>query len=98
MLRVLTIIAAIAIIITGVITFPLPIPIGLILIAIGIAMLIGTSRIVRVMIKKLRRRYQRFNQIMCRAQALAPTVISKILRRTDPYKNDHSTNADVNTR
>ncbi len=97
MLRVLTIIAAIAIIIIGAITFPLPIPIGLILIAVGIAMLIGASKIVRVMIKKLRRRYQKFDRIMCRAQTLAPDIIGKILRRTDPYKKNRSTNTDINT-
>lgn len=86
MLRTLTIIAAIAIFIIGVITFPLPIPIGLILMAVGIAMLIGTSKIVRVMIKVLRRRYQKFDQIMWKAQTLAPDIISKIIRRTDPHK------------
>lgn len=86
MLRVLTIIAAITIFVIGVITFPLPIPIGLILMGIGIAMLIGASKVTRVMIKKLRRRYPRFDQIMCKAQALAPNMVSKLLHRTDPHK------------
>ncbi len=86
MLRTLTIISAIAIFVIGVIVFPLPIPIGLMLMAIGIAMLIAASKIARVMIKKLRRRYSKFDQIMRRAQALAPSIISKILHRTDPHK------------
>lgn len=74
------------IIIIGAITFPLPIPLGLVLMAIGIAMLIGTSKLARVMMKILRRRHVKFDLIMRKAQTLAPGFISKLLQRTDPNK------------
>jgi hypothetical protein len=77
-------ISAVFIILVGMITFPLPIPIGAVLMAVGISMLIGSSKTLQNLLQTSRRRNPRFHEMMRKVEQRAPRKIKNILEKTDP--------------
>lgn len=77
-------IAAIVLIISGIITFPLPLPIGAILIAIGLALLITTNRTVAKWIKERRIKTPELNSRFSWLEKKLPRFFSRAIRKTAP--------------
>lgn len=77
-------VTAITFIILGIVTFPLPVPIGALLIASGLALLIGTNRIVARWIKERRVKTPSLNHRLTWLERKLPRFLSKPIRKTAP--------------
>jgi len=75
---------AIILIFIGALTMVSPIPFGFVLLAVGIALLISTSKAAARAIRGLRRRFPVFNTLMRVAARMLPKRFRDDLRRSDP--------------
>ncbi len=89
-MRLITQIAALLVIVVGAILFPMPVPIGIFFLAIGFAMLIASSTMVRKAIRKCRGRHEGLNRFLNKAEQFAPKFVGSILRKTNPSQANHS--------
>ena len=77
-------IAAITLIIVGIITFPLPLPIGLILIIVGLAMLVSSSQSLANFVRQYRAKSSGINMNFEKSKRYLPAFIKRALEKTDP--------------
>lgn len=84
MLRIAVQIAAIFVVLVGMVLFPLPIPVGAVLIGIGLAMLVVSSTRVRRWVQTHRRRNSRFDAFVRKAASYLPGNLRRTIESTDP--------------
>lgn len=78
--------SALVLILAGAVTFPLPIPVGLILMAVGIALLLSTSRTAIRMLRRYRRTRPEFDGWLKRVRLKLPGFLGRPLRRSEPWR------------
>lgn len=76
--------AALLLILAGLITFPLPIPIGAILISIGLALLITSSRALTLWIRVRRGQQPQLNEKLQWMETRLPRFLARAIRKTSP--------------
>ncbi|MGF1649797.1 MAG: hypothetical protein ACFCUN_05050 [Hyphomicrobiaceae bacterium] len=84
MIRFFTFVAAIVLLILGLILLPLPIPLGAPLLVIGSAMMISVSPAFARLVANARERWQRFDDALSFLEVRAPETLAEILRKTRP--------------
>lgn len=84
MVRLFSIVAGLALIVVGLIVFPMPIPLGAIMIAFGLVLLISASTTVAHAVKAFRRRHRGANQVIQSVEDRLPESWKKALQRSDP--------------
>lgn len=90
--RLILIVVSIVCLVVGAITLPTPLPIGIVLIAVGLALLILSSKTFRNMIRRLRVRYPSFDDKLRKAEAYLPRPLQRALKISAPRArpNDNS--------
>ncbi len=78
--------SGIALLLSGLVVFPLPIPFGLLMIATGLVLLIGNSESASGVLQRARRRWRLLNHWLRRAGAVLPRRMHRILAATDPRR------------
>lgn len=86
MTSIIMVILAIAIILVGLVLFPLPIPFGVPLVIIGVTILIANSVYAARKFAVLRQSWPRFNGWIEFLENRAPDGFARILRRTRPER------------
>lgn len=76
--------SAVALIILGVVTFPLPLPVGALLVAIGLALLISTNKTLARWVKVKRITIPSLNYRFAWMEKKLPRFFSKAIRKTAP--------------
>lgn len=84
----------IILILAGIPIFWTPVPIGLIMIAIGLALLISNSSLVRGWVMGARKRWPGFDRWLVKAQRLVPHPFDRVLERTERHKRNQPGAAD----
>jgi hypothetical protein len=84
MMKILTVIAALALILVGFIVLPMPIPLGALMIVSGLILLISVNAAVASRLKQFRRRHNGANKAIQTIEDNLPKAWKRILRRTDP--------------
>ena len=70
-------------ILLGLPLFWTPIPVGLILIAAGLALIVSNSNRARDGVRALRRKHDRLDKWLCKAERIVPHPFDRILQRTE---------------
>ena len=84
MIKAITIAAGAALILVGLIVFPMPIPLGAIMIACGLVLVLSSSATASRLLKSFRRRHRGANQVIETVEERLPETWKKVLRRSDP--------------
>ena len=84
MIKAITIAAGAALILVGLIVFPMPIPLGAIMIACGLVLVLSSSATASRLLKSFRRRHRGANQVIETVEQRLPEKWKKVLRRSDP--------------
>jgi hypothetical protein len=84
MMKILTVIAALTLIVVGLIVLPMPIPLGALMIVSGLVLLISASAAVALRLKVFRRHHGSANKFIQAVADNLPKAWKRILRRTDP--------------
>lgn len=84
MIKAITIAAGAALILVGLIVFPMPIPLGAIMIACGLVLLLSSSATAARLLKSFRKRHRGANQVIETVEERLPETWKKVLRRSDP--------------
>lgn len=77
-------ICAIILILTGFAIVPLPIPFGALMIAVGLTILIGSSRPFAAFVKARRSRSPRIHRLLGFLENRSPARLRDVLKRSDP--------------
>jgi len=73
----------VVLILTGLPLFWTPIPVGLILIAAGLALIVSNSNRARDGVRALRRKHDRLDRWLCKAERIVPHPFNRILQQTE---------------
>lgn len=84
MMKILTVIAALTLIVLGLIVLPMPIPFGAVMIVSGLVLLISASAVIASRLKIFRRHHIGANKFIQAVEDNLPKSWRRILRRTDP--------------
>ncbi|SUA99900.1 Uncharacterised protein [Pannonibacter phragmitetus] len=76
--------AALPVLLAGLVTLPLPLPTGLPLIALSLFMVLAASPWAIRLLRRLRRRSLRLNGIFMKLEDKAPLRLGRVLKRTRP--------------
>lgn len=82
MLRVVLKVVGLAAVVVGAVTAPLPLPIGLPLIAVGLAILITTSKTAVRVVRFVRARYPWLDEKLMPLQDRLPATLARAMKRT----------------
>lgn len=83
-LRVFGVIVGLTLIGVGVPLFIMPIPLGLIVISLGLLILLLSSTHAAAALRMLRRRFQKLDRALRRAEDILPGLLRRALRATRP--------------
>lgn len=83
--------AALPVLLAGLVTLPLPLPTGVPLLAVGLVMILAASPWAVRLLRRLRRRFERLNSLFLKLENRAPQRLGRILRRTRPRTKDNGT-------
>ena len=83
-LRIFGIVVGLALVGVGVPLFIMPIPLGLIVISLGLLILLLSSTHAVAMLRALRRRFLKLDEVLRRAEDAAPGLIRHVLKGTRP--------------
>ena len=78
--NIVILVAAVLMVLIGLVTFLLPIPFGIVLLLMGISMLMMVSPPVRAWFHRLRRRYPSLDRRLASIEPHLPASLQKILR------------------
>lgn len=81
----------------GFATVWLPIPTGVPLLALGLIVIVGTSRSAARHLRKRRRNTPPLNEAITWVENRSPLRFARILKRTRPRKNQHQPDAESRT-
>jgi hypothetical protein len=84
MVRLISIVAGIALIVFGLIVLPMPVPLGAIMIVMGLVLLVSSSTTVAGLVKSFRARYRSANLVIQKVEDHLPERWRKALQRSDP--------------
>lgn len=84
MMKIITILAAVCLIIVGLVVFPMPIPLGALMIVVGIVLLLSASVTAVNVVRRFRRRHPKADRVMREAEDRLPKSWKRILKRSDP--------------
>ncbi len=84
MIKAVSIVAGVALILIGLVVFPMPIPLGAIMMVCGLALLVSASARASNFLKSFRRRHRGANQVIQTVEDRLPQSWKKALRRSDP--------------
>jgi len=84
MIKTLTVIAALILIVVGLIVLPMPIPLGAVMIVSGLVLLVSASGTVATRLKLFRRRHVSANKFIQKVEDNLPGSWRRILKKTDP--------------
>ena len=84
MIKAITIAAGTALMLAGLVVFPMPIPLGAIMIACGLVLVLSSSTVASSLLKSFRQRHRGANQVIEAVEERLPERWKKVLRRSDP--------------
>lgn len=84
MIKAVTIAAGTALILAGLVVFPMPVPLGAIMIACGLVLVLSSSATASRLLKSFRKRHRGANQVIESVEQRLPETWKKVLRRSDP--------------
>lgn len=84
MIKLVSIVAGVALVLVGLVVFPMPIPLGAIMIVCGLVLLVSASATLAHCLRTFRRRYRGVNQVIQKVEDRLPESWKKALRRSDP--------------
>ena len=73
-----------ALVIFGLVLFPMPIPIGLSMIAVGLLFLAPYFKPIQMLVRAMRRRFEPVNKAMLKIKRRCPPVIRTAIEKTAP--------------
>ena len=84
MIKLVSIVAGVALVLVGLVIFPMPIPLGAIMIVCGLVLLVSASATLAHCLRTFRRRHRGANQVIQTVEDRLPESWKKALRRSDP--------------
>ena len=84
MIKLVSIVAGVALVLVGLVVFPMPIPLGAIMIVCGLVLLVSASATLAHCLRTFRRRHRGVNQVIQKVEDRLPESWKKALRRSDP--------------
>lgn len=84
--RLIYFVVAIVCLIVGAITLPTPLPLGAIFLAVGVALLVSTSKTARIWLQKFRAAFPRIDGGLRSIQGYLPKPLRRALRMSAPRR------------
>jgi len=84
MMKSLSIMAALGLIIVGLIVLPMPIPLGAIMIVVGVVLLLSVSVTAVHLVRGFRTKHPRADRVVREVEDRLPETWRRILRQSDP--------------